>query len=78
MAFQILTIKSLVAILLFSKMSGDFQISDLFLEKARVELGENESTKKEGLEKLRAWIKSQTWIKKCRDGEDIRSQLLLS
>ncbi len=50
-------------------MPGDSPISDLFLEKARLELGEDESTKKEGLENLRAWIKSQTWIKKCRDGK---------
>jgi hypothetical protein len=51
-------------------MNNNSNLSEFFSEKARVELGEDETTKKEGLAKLRAWIKSQTWIKKCRDGEE--------
>jgi hypothetical protein len=51
-------------------MNNNSNLSDFFLEKARVELGEDENRRKEGIEKLRAWIKSQSWIKKCRDGKE--------
>jgi hypothetical protein len=40
------------------------------LEKARVELGEDELKKRQGIEHLRAWIKSQPNIRNCRQGDD--------
>jgi hypothetical protein len=40
------------------------------LEKARVELGENEQKKSQGIEHLRAWIKSQPNIRNCSQGDD--------
>jgi hypothetical protein len=39
------------------------------LEKARIVLGEDENKKKQGIEQLRAWIKSQPNIRNCRQGE---------
>jgi hypothetical protein len=42
-------------------------LSDEFLEKARVELGETEVTKENGLRELRAWIKNNPNIRKCPD-----------
>jgi hypothetical protein len=50
-------------------MNNDSKLSDFFLEKARVELGEDEVTKIRAIEEMRAWIKKQPNIKKCRDGE---------
>jgi hypothetical protein len=41
------------------------------LEKARIELGEDENKKRQGIEYLRAWIKSQPNIRNCRHGEKI-------
>jgi hypothetical protein len=38
------------------------------LEKARIELGEDETKKKQGIEQLRTWIKSQPNIRNCRQG----------
>jgi hypothetical protein len=40
------------------------------LEMARVELGEDEQKKRQGIEFLRAWIKSQPNIRNCRKGDD--------
>jgi hypothetical protein len=41
------------------------------LEKARIELGEDENKKKQGIEYLRAWIESQPNIRNCREGENL-------
>jgi hypothetical protein len=41
------------------------------LEKARVELGEDEYKKQQGCEQLKSWIKSQPNIKNCRKGQNI-------
>ncbi len=46
----------------------ELPLSVEFLEKARVELGETESTKEKGLKELRAWIKNNPNIQKCPDG----------
>jgi hypothetical protein len=43
-------------------------LSDEFLEKARIELNETESTKEKGLKELRAWIRNNPNIRKCPDG----------
>jgi hypothetical protein len=45
-----------------------FPLSAEFLEKARNELGETESSKEEGLRELRAWIRNNPNIRKCPDG----------
>jgi hypothetical protein len=47
------------------------------LEKARLELGEDEQKKRQGIEFLRAWIKSQPNIRNCRQGDDDDSQIHL-
>jgi hypothetical protein len=39
------------------------------LEKARIELGEDEIKKRQGIAHLRAWTKSQPNIRNCRQGE---------
>jgi hypothetical protein len=41
------------------------------LEKAGIELGEDDNKKKQGIEYLRAWIKSQPNIRNCRQGENL-------
>jgi hypothetical protein len=46
------------------------------LEKARVELGEDELKKRQGIEHLRAWIKSQPNIRNCRQGDDDDNEII--
>jgi hypothetical protein len=49
-------------------MNDQLILSEKFIKIARKELGEDEKTKQEGLEQLRAWIKSHPNIKKCCQG----------
>jgi hypothetical protein len=51
-------------------MEGSSKLSEWFLKKAENELGETESTKQQGLEQLRKWIKNQPNIKHCRQGNE--------
>jgi hypothetical protein len=44
------------------------KLSEKILEKARRELGENDTVKSQAVEQLRNWIKSQPNIKNCRQG----------
>lgn len=59
----------LVSFLLQRNMSNNLKLSKFFWEKAKLELGEDETTKKQGIEYMRAWIKSQPNIRKCQQGK---------
>jgi hypothetical protein len=47
----------------------DINYKNLLQEKARKELGEDENKKKQGIDHLRQWIRSQPNIRNCRQGE---------
>lgn len=49
-------------------MNSALKLSEFYIKKAQLELGEDEATKRQGIKQLRAWIKNQPNIKKCREG----------
>jgi hypothetical protein len=50
-------------------MEVDSKLSDCILKKAQLELGENETIKRQAIEQLREWIRLHPNIKNCRQGE---------
>lgn len=44
-------------------------LSSIFVEKARVELGEDDQKREECLKQFRVWLKNHEFIKNCRNGE---------
>lgn len=44
-------------------------LSSIFVEKARVELGEDDEKREECLKQFRIWLKNHGFIKSCRNGE---------
>lgn len=49
-------------------MNTKSNLSPELLEKANIELGEDESKRTQMLEQFRAWIKNHPHIKNCRQG----------
>jgi hypothetical protein len=43
-------------------------LSEVFVEKAKIELGENDDKKKECLKQFRKWLENHEFIRSCRDG----------
>lgn len=44
-------------------------LSEVFVEKAKKELGENQEKREECLKQFRKWLENHEFIKDCRDGE---------
>ncbi len=65
---QLISFEQIVLIRLWNNVIMNDKIN--LLDKARIELGEDENKKKQGIEQLRAWIKSQPNIRNCRQGEN--------
>ncbi|KAG5671395.1 hypothetical protein PVAND_001593 [Polypedilum vanderplanki] len=52
------------------------ELSESFIEKARVELGENENLKIQCLSELRIWLANHPFIKNCRKDDNFLLQFL--